>query len=85
MEGGSGRNIATRDWPSREALYKMYAADQAMLASNIEICRKDLALVLDLAHSAGVTLPVTEGLRSVVDDTPSTQLTPVWQHIARAN
>ncbi len=83
MDRGSGRNIATRNWPSREALYATYSTNGPLLASNNDICRKDLSLVLELAARAGIGLPVTAGLASAIDRIPWTELQPVWSEIGR--
>ena len=83
MDRGSGRNIATGNWMSRRALYATYAGDGALLAANNRICNKDLALALSLAERAGIALPITAGLASIVEGTPAGELQPVWAAIGR--
>ncbi|MGE4239061.1 NAD(P)-dependent oxidoreductase [Ramlibacter sp.] len=82
MEQGSGRNIATGNWPARQASYARYVQDGALFASNNAICRKDLDLVLSLAESARVDMPVTQGLSSLVGETPWQALQAAWSGLA---
>jgi 3-hydroxyisobutyrate dehydrogenase-like beta-hydroxyacid dehydrogenase len=82
MDRGSGRNIATGNWPSRRALYETYAREGELLAANNRICRKDLSLALALAGRAGLSLPITAGLASVVDAISPASLQPVWSEIS---
>ena len=84
MDRGSGRNLATRSWTSRRALYDTYAGNADLLAANMRICRKDLSLALALAQRAGLALPVAAGLSSVVEATPPAALQPVWSAIGKA-
>lgn len=82
MEQGSGRNIATGNWASRKALYGRYALDDKLFESNNEICRKDLSLVLALAASGSIELPLTRGLARLLDDTPWRELHAAWSALA---
>ncbi|MGE0799133.1 MAG: NAD(P)-dependent oxidoreductase [Lautropia sp.] len=83
MDGGSGRNLATGNWPSRQALYRYYVDHPELLAANRDICRKDLSLVLELANESGIALPLTRGLADAIAGVPSSTLQRIWSEIER--
>ena len=81
MENGSGRNLATSRWPSRQKVYETHAARPDLMQANNTICKKDIALVLSLAKQAGIELPIASGLSKVLENAPVASIRQVWQHL----
>ena len=60
MDTGSGRNFTTKDWEQGKATFAHFAKSSELIKLVVDLCRKDLKHVQDLARQASVSSPLPQ-------------------------
>lgn len=82
MDVSSGRNSATRDYPSHRRLYGENARSAESMRAVVDVTRKDLVLAQSLARQAGVSTPILDAVSVAHDGTPYDELLMRWKSLA---
>lgn len=83
LEAGTGRNFTTQDMEVTREQYARWGSSQEAFDSLAGIIRKDLHLAQELARTAGLAMPMLDGIAGTLDKTIPSGVLQRWRQLAR--
>jgi 3-hydroxyisobutyrate dehydrogenase len=78
METASGRNFSTKDWDRGKATFNHFGQTLDVAKTLVDITRKDLLHVQEMAKQAGSPCPVTDGIVDAVNKITPQEIKEWW-------
>ena len=84
METGSGRNITTKDWEQGKATFAHFAKSPELIKLAVDLSRKDLKHVQDLARQASVSCPLLNRILDAFNLFEYEEIEKSWNAVTKA-